>query len=77
MILHLRTENMKVTAIIEKSTDGQYYIYVKDDLPGFGLTGIGETVDLAKEDLLIAYREMGELFAEQGKEIVELEFEYK
>jgi len=68
---------MKVTAIIEKSTDGLYYVYIQEDLPGFGLTAIGETVEKAKEDLLIAYTEMGEVFAEEGKEIVKLEFEYK
>lgn len=68
---------MKVTAIIEKASDGYYSCYVEQDLPGFGLSGYGDTAEEAKNDMLETYREMKEIQAEEGKEVPELEFEYK
>lgn len=68
---------MKVTVIIEKAKDGYYSCYVEDDLPGFGLSGFGESAEAAKEDMLKSYQEMKEIQAEEGKEVPELEFIYK
>lgn len=68
---------MKVTVIIEKAKDGYYSCYVEDDLPGFGLSGFGESAEAAKEDMLKSYQEMKEIQAEEGKEVPELEFTYK
>ena len=68
---------MKVTVIIEKAKDGHYSCYVEDDLPGFGLSGFGESAEAAKEDMLKSYQEMKEIQAEEGKEVPELEFTYK
>lgn len=68
---------MKVTVIMEKATDGFFSCYVDDELEGFGLMGHGSTAEEAKKDMLVAYDEMKELFAEEGKEIPELEFVYK
>ena len=68
---------MKVTVIIEKAKDGYYSCYVEDDLPGFGLSGFGESAEAAKEDMLKAYQEMKEIQAEEGKDVPELEFTYK
>lgn len=68
---------MKVNVIMEKATDGYYSCFVEEDLPGFALAGHGETAAAAKADMLSAYEEMKELFAEDGKEIPELEFTYK
>ncbi len=68
---------MKVTVIMEKATDGFFSCYVDDELEGFGLMGHGSTAEEAKKDMLVAYNEMKELFAEQGKEIPALEFVYK
>ena len=48
---------MKVTVIIEKAKDGYYSCYVEDDLPGFGLSGFGESAEAAKEDMMKAYQE--------------------
>ena len=42
---------MKVTAIMEKAKDGYYSCYVEEDLPGFGLSGFGETSCYVEEDL--------------------------
>lgn len=68
---------MKVTVIMEKAKDGYYSCYVEDDLPGFGLSGFGETAEAAKEDMLKDYQEMKEIQAEAGEEVPELEFVYK
>ena len=68
---------MKVTVIIEKAKDGYYSCYVEDDLPGFGLSGFGESAEAAKEDMMKAYQELKEIQAEEGKEVPELEFTYK
>ena len=68
---------MKVTAIMEKAKDGYYSCYVEEDLPGFGLSGFGETAEAAKEDMMKAYQEIKEMQEEEGKEVPELEFTYK
>nr|DAV67287.1 MAG TPA: antitoxin [Caudoviricetes sp.] len=68
---------MKVTAIMEKAKDGHYSCYVEEDLPGFGLSGFGDTAEAAKGDMLEAYKEIKEIQAEEGKEVPELEFVYK
>ena len=68
---------MKVTAIMEKAKDGYYSCYVEEDLPGFGLSGFGETAEAAKEDMMKAYQEIKEMQQEEGKEMPELEFTYK
>ena len=52
---------MKVTAIMEKAKDGYYSCYVEEDLPGFGLSGFGETAEAAKEDMMKAYQEIKEM----------------
>ena len=68
---------MKATVIIEKAKDGYYSCYVEDDLPGFGLSGFGETAEEAKKDMLKAYQEIKEIQAEEGKKVPVLEFTYK
>ena len=68
---------MKVTVIIEKAKDGYYSCYVENDLPGFGLSGFGETAEAAKEDMMKAYQEIKEIQAEEGKKVPVLEFTYK
>ena len=64
---------MKVTAIMEKAKDGYYSCYVEEDLPGFGLSGFGETAEAAKEDMMKAYQEIKEMQQEEGKEVPELD----
>ena len=51
--------------------------YVEEDLPGFGLSGFGETAEAAKEDMMKAYQEIKEMQEEEGKKVPELEFTYK
>ena len=68
---------MKVNVIIEQNTEGKYFTYIDNNDLDFGLNGYGETVDDAKKDILLAYDEMKELYAEENKSIPELEFEYR
>lgn len=62
---------------MEKAKDGYYSCYVEEDLPGFGLSGFGETAEAAKEDMMKAYQEIKEMQEEEGKKVPELEFTYK
>lgn len=67
----------KVTVVMEKGSDGKYSCYVEEDLGNFGLAGYGDTADEAKSDMLETYHDMIELEAEEGRQVGELEFEYK
>ena len=67
-----------VDVIIERGSDGTFDAYMEtySDLE-FGLLGQGKTVEEAKADLMNSYNEIKEIFAEQGKEVEELRFEFK
>lgn len=67
-----------VDVIIERGADGTFdaHMEVCPDLK-FGLLGQGKTVQETKEDFYNSYKEMGEIFAEQGKQIEQLEFNFK
>lgn len=66
-----------MTTIVCKGQDGYYTCYVEEELPGFILSGYGDTAEEAKADMLSTYEEMKEIYREEGKECPELEFEYK
>jgi len=68
---------MKVTAIIERNSKGRYFAYINDERITFGILGEGKTVDETIEDFKIGYQEMKETYQSVGKEIPELEFEFK
>ena len=68
---------MKVTVIMEKAKDGYYSCFVEEDLPGFGLSGFGDTAEAAKEDMMKAYQEIKELQKEEGQEVPELDFTFR
>ena len=68
---------MKVTVIMEKAKDGYYSCFVEEDLPGFGLSGFGETAEAAKEDMMKAYQEIKELQEKEGQEVPELDFTFR
>ena len=68
---------MKVNALIEKAPDGSYSVFVKDNIPGFGISGYGDTVDEAKKDLELSVSEMREAAAEMGRDFPDtLEIDY-
>jgi len=66
--------DMKITFIIEKSTDGYYSCYTKHEFNGFGLLGYGNTVEEAKQDLFNSYEEIKKDRANEGKSTPDIEF---
>ena len=68
---------MKATVIIEQNSKGRYSAYIKDERITFGILGEGKTVDETIEDFNIGYEEMKETYRNAGKEMPELEFEFK
>lgn len=67
----------KVTAIVEKASDGYYACYVDNELDGYGIAGYGETAEQAMSDMQTAYREISEIRESEGQPAEELEFVYK
>lgn len=68
---------MKATAVMEIGKDGFFSCYMEDEFPDFGIIGSGETAQEAKEDFICAYEEIKEMLEEEGKEVPELEFEWR
>ena len=68
---------MKATAVMEIGKDGFFSCYMEDEFPDFGIIGSGETAQEAKEDFICAYEEIKEMLQEEGKEVPELEFEWR
>ena len=56
-----KTYKMEAIVIIEKASDGSFSAFA-ENVNDFGLCGFGNTVDEAKNDLLLAYEEMKEEF---------------
>lgn len=69
----------KVKAIIERSKDGHYSIYMDVDVReiSYLLTGTGETIEEAKTDFLNGYVEMKAFYDEKGKDFEEVEFDFE
>ena len=67
---------MKVNVILEMAKDGGCSCFMVEEFPDFGLSGYGDSPQQAKQDLLLAYQEIRELMAEDGKTMPELEFIY-
>lgn len=70
-------EKTKVTAIVEKASDGGYSCYVQEDLDGFGLSGYGDTAKEAISDLMLTYREIKEIRAADGLETPEFDISFQ
>ena len=65
----------KVTAIIERGSDGSYSIYTVESFEKFGLFGYGETPEKAKEDFWESYGELKEMMPDDVPEI-DVNFKY-
>lgn len=69
---------MKVTAIMEMGPDGLFSCSVaNDENLHTGIAGYGKSANEAKEDMLQCYREMNEILVEEGKEPLDLDFDFK
>ncbi|MDR0973814.1 MAG: pilus assembly protein HicB [Prevotellaceae bacterium] len=59
---------MKITAIVEKGSDGLYAIYSEQEMNNHGLGGFGNSVEIAKADFMQSIEEAKLLIqADQGK----------
>ena len=73
---------MKITAIVERGSDGVYSIYTDAEVEGHGFGGFGGTVAEAKADFLESVEEAREMAAAEdgrlpeGWETVEVEYRY-
>ncbi len=65
-----------VLAIIERSADGHYSIYTNDQTLPYLITGTGDTVAEAREVFMGGYEDMKRIFAEDGNEFEEVQFEF-
>ena len=68
---------MKIKVIIERGTDGLYSYFMDNDSFDFALNGQGNSVEEAKKEFLSAYREIQEIYQEEGKITPKFEFEYE
>jgi len=68
---------MKAKVIIERGNDGLFSYYMKENNFDFGLNGQGNTIEEAKNEFLIVYSELKEMYLEEGKDFPALEFEYE
>ena len=68
---------MKAKVIIERGTDGVFSLYMDGDKFDFGLNGQGDTVESAKEDFLMSYKELKDMYSDEGKNVPNLDFVYE
>lgn len=68
---------LKVTAILEMTSDGMFSCCVTENLGNYGIAGYGRSANEARLDMLACYEEMKEINASEGIETPELEFTYK
>jgi len=68
---------MNVNVVIEQNSKGRYSAYIDDDRITFGVLGEGNSVNETIEDFKIGYQEIKETYQSVGKEIPELEFNFK
>jgi len=68
----------KLKAFIERSSEGDYSVYVDldDNTLNYGIHGTGKTASEALEDFKSAYEAMKAFYKEENREFVEAEFEY-
>lgn len=65
-----------VKAIIERSADGHYSIFMDDNSLPYLVTGTGETVAEARKTFMGGYEDMKRIFAEDGNEFPEVDFDF-
>lgn len=68
---------MKITAVIERGTDGTFGIYIASDNAPFGAIGDGKTVAEAIADFKNSIAEIREYYEEEGRKFPDLDIEFK
>ena len=67
----------KVKVVVEKGADGSYSCYTDHDFKTFSPAGFGTSVEEAKADFEVAYKEMREIEAEAGRKAPDIEIEWR
>ena len=68
---------METRVIIERGTDGLYSCYMDNDSFDFALNGQGNSVEEAKNEFLLTYQELKEMYQEEEKVAPALKFQYE
>lgn len=67
----------RVTAIIERSSEGLFSIYIDKNPLSYGIIGEGKTVAEAIDDFKVGYEDMRDYYFSENKEFEEAEFSFK
>lgn len=68
----------KMLAIVERGAGKRNFTcFTPESIDGYGLTGAGATAREAMEDIKVSLKEMRELAAEEGKELPDVEFDFR
>lgn len=69
---------MNVKVFIEKSEDGSYSAYMEDvKALDFTINGQGSTAPMAKNEFLANYKELVEMYNEEGKKLPKIVFKFE
>ena len=66
----------EVKAIIERSSEGRYSIYMDDDTLSYLITAEGATLDEAKKDFIESYESVKEYSKSHNEAFEEVEFDF-
>lgn len=66
----------KVKAIIERSSDGSYSVYMDADDMDYQVTGTGAVAEEAVNVFMGGYEDTRKLYAEEEKRFEEVDFEF-
>lgn len=65
-----------IKAIIERSADGDFSIYMEDNSLDYAVIGTGDTIEKARADFEACYNGMRELYREEGQYFEEVKISY-
>ena len=66
-----------VKVVVEKGTDRSWSCSAENDFNNFSLASYGASVKNAKDDFVKAYQEFREMEAEEGRQVPEIEIEWR
>lgn len=70
-------KRLRVKVVVAKGQDGGFSCYTDHDFKTFCPAGYGTSVEEAKADFEVAYKEMREIEAEAGRKAPEIEIEWR
>lgn len=66
----------RVKAVIERSSEGRYSIYMDDNTLSYLITAEGATLDEAKNDFITYYNETKEYYKSHNEAFEEVAFDF-